>query len=264
MSDLLTVIKARHDSTKHAGYRATYENISRYYTNVSRDLVQAYVKRCLVCAIKAKKVTTHPTQAIASSHFQERGQIDLFDMQATPGGIHKNMRYVLHYQCHFTKFSILRAITTKEAENVATELLTIFQLIGPPKILQSDNGKEFIAEVILILCQRWDVTIINGRPYHPQSQGSVERANRVAKDKLRALLSCRPVGYDWTTELGDIQLQMNSERKASHKQTPYFLVFGVEPRQHAVAGMDTRSPEERAQLFEDEEDVRVCGTWRDR
>ncbi|CAG8718614.1 5592_t:CDS:1, partial [Dentiscutata heterogama] len=49
---------------------------------------------------------------------------------------------------------------------------------SPLAILQSDNRKEFIAQVIKELIALWlSVRIINGCPRHPQSQGLVEHVN---------------------------------------------------------------------------------------
>ncbi|CAG8548698.1 16365_t:CDS:1, partial [Dentiscutata heterogama] len=54
-----------------------------------------------------------------------------------------------------------------------------------PTILQLDNGKEFIAQTIKELIVLWpSVKIINRRPRHPQSQGLVEWANGILKQKL--------------------------------------------------------------------------------
>ena len=50
---------------------------------------------------------------------------------------------------------------------------------GPPLILQHDNGREFVNNVIARLKNLWlDIVIVRGRPRHPQTQGSVERANQ--------------------------------------------------------------------------------------
>ena len=50
---------------------------------------------------------------------------------------------------------------------------------GCPLILQSDNGKEFVNKVIKRLKQLWpECVLVRGRPRHPQSQGSIERANK--------------------------------------------------------------------------------------
>jgi transposase InsO family protein len=52
-------------------------------------------------------------------------------------------------------------------------------------ILQSDNGREFTANIITDLKSLWpDLKIVHGRPRHPQSQGSEERANADVKEML--------------------------------------------------------------------------------
>ena len=73
-------------------------------------------------------------------------------------------------------------LKTKTAAEVAWHLLEIFLTFGAPAILQSDNGKEFVASIITELKQLWpDLKIVHGRPRHPQSQGSVERSNGEVK-----------------------------------------------------------------------------------
>lgn len=85
-------------------------------------------------------------------------------------------------------------------------LFDVFLQFGAPAILQSDNGKEFRAKVveelkvnlfykslinkymnliyesIAFIKVLWpDLKIVHGRPRHPQSEGSVERANGEVK-----------------------------------------------------------------------------------
>jgi transposase InsO family protein len=66
-------------------------------------------------------------------------------MQSLPD---KDFKWILNYQDHFTKFSILRSLKSKKAEETAKELLDIFLQFGAPSILQSDNGREFTATII--------------------------------------------------------------------------------------------------------------------
>ena len=70
----------------------------------------------------------------------QRGQVDLIDFQSMPDG---NFKFFLNYIDHGIKFLISIPIVAKRASCIAQVLLTIFTLIGPPKILQSDNGGEF-------------------------------------------------------------------------------------------------------------------------
>src|SRR5204863_4160561 len=98
-------------------------------------------------------------------------------------------KYILHVRDHFSRYSWAKPITSKNASEVAGCLFEIFTEVGSPAILQSDNGREFTAEVILNLMSLWpSVKIINGRPRHPQSQGSVERGNGILARKLGALM----------------------------------------------------------------------------
>ncbi|GFW47535.1 SCAN domain-containing protein 3 [Trichonephila clavipes] len=87
------------------------------------------------------------------------------------------------------KFSFLRPLTSKRATELALELLKIFLEVSCPRILQSDNGREFTATVIQELKNMWPTCkIVYGRPRHPASKGSVERSNQDVEAMLRAWL----------------------------------------------------------------------------
>jgi transposase InsO family protein len=74
---------------------------------------------------------------------------------------------------------ILNALERKTASSVAEKLIKIFADFGSPRILQSDNGKEFANQIVKEVCRQWkDIKIVHGKPRHSQSQGSVERSNR--------------------------------------------------------------------------------------
>lgn len=77
-----------------------------------------------------------------------RMQVDLIDMRSVS---YEGFNFIMHAKDHFTKFSWLHALQTKEAKNVAQQLQSIFYTFGPPKILQSDNGKEFVFVVLKIV-----------------------------------------------------------------------------------------------------------------
>jgi hypothetical protein len=78
---------------------------------------------------------------IISVGFLTRLQVDLIDMSSIS---YNDQKFIMHVKDHFTKFSWLFALPSKEAINVANNLRNIFYTFGPPKILQSDNGKEFV------------------------------------------------------------------------------------------------------------------------
>ena len=74
--------------------------------------------------------------------------MDLIDMRSMRD---EQYQLILHTKDHFSKFSWSYPLCTKEAEAVAEKLLQQFYLFGVPRILQSDNGKEFVAKVIKVV-----------------------------------------------------------------------------------------------------------------
>src|SRR6266511_4072518 len=128
-------------------------------------------------------------------------------------------KYICHVRDHFTRFSWAKALTSKQAVEVAAYLFDLFHFLGsPPKILQSDNGKEFTAVIIKEFVNLWPtVKIINGRPRHPQSQGLVERANGILQQRLGKWKE--DTGrHDWSIGLRSIILSMNHSYCRSHKK----------------------------------------------
>ena len=111
-------------------------------------------------------------------------QIDLIDMRHLP---HGEMKWILHCVDHWSKFNFAYAIESKTAINVANVLnMQIFPYFGVPRILHSDNGREFVNHVIEGLQAMWhtEIQLVSGRPRHPQSQGLVERAHQTLQKKL--------------------------------------------------------------------------------
>ena len=84
-----------------------------------------------------------------------------------------------------------------------TRFLTYF---GLPHILHSDNGREFVNEVIAQIIQHWpgECNLINGRPRHPQSQGCVEKGNHQVEEMIRAKRLDGSAG-SWASWLPQIQ-----------------------------------------------------------
>ena len=137
-------------------------------------------------------------------------------------------RWIMVYQDHLTKFCVLRAVKSKRPVEVAGQLLDIFLLLGAPAILQSDNGTEFTAHVISELNEFWPrLVMVHGKPRHPQSQGSVERANGDIKDMLVAWLADNQT-EDWVTDIKFVQFQKNSAHHSGIKRSPYLALFGSE------------------------------------
>nr|XP_018908515.1 PREDICTED: KRAB-A domain-containing protein 2-like [Bemisia tabaci] len=153
---------------------------------------------------------------------------------------------------HLTKFCILRALKTKTAEEVATHLFDIFCTFGAPSILHSDNGKEFVNNIIKALAASWpELKLVRGKPRNSQSQGSVERANRDVQNMIATWLKDNKTA-EWSKSLRPVQFMKNRAHHRGIGMSPYKAMFGMEPR----VGLTTSSiPAEAIATIQDEEEL---------
>jgi hypothetical protein len=82
------------------------------------------------------------------------------------------------------------------------------------------------------MAKRHGIPIINGRAYHPQTQGLVEKANGIFKTRLLVCqreAGCPPI--DWVRFLSQIALCVNTIQPLSLPAyvTPFDVWFGREP-----------------------------------
>lgn len=71
---------------------------------------------------------------------------------------------------------------------VPLQLSLVIKMFGPSNIIDSDNGREFVNQVMSDLASMFPgMQFIRGRPRHSQSQGSVEALNKLVERKLQAM-----------------------------------------------------------------------------
>jgi len=77
----------------------------------------------------------------------------------------------------------ITSLPRKKAKYVDHELDLIFGIIGYPAIFHTDNGKEFLAKLILKILKELNpyIVTVTGRPHTPRDQGSVESMNKLIK-----------------------------------------------------------------------------------
>lgn len=71
------------------------------------------------------------------------------------------------------------------ADDVIDKLRQSFVTMGLPKFIVSDNGPPFDSEKFTTFCKANGISAIKAPPYHPESNGSAERAVRTIKQSLK-------------------------------------------------------------------------------
>ena len=251
VEDMFDIIHRAHLATGHGGRDRMLKDIGRKYANIPKQAVGLYKKHCEECQKKHKrpKVKGVVVNPILTADVLSRCQVDLIDMQSLPSG---DFKWILVYQDHFSKYVLLRPLTSKRAAEVAHQLVDIFLTFGAPAILHSDNGSEFTAKVISDIAKLWPtLKLVNGKPRHPQSQGSVERANGDIKDMLVAWMNDNRT-TEWSWGLKFVQFMKNSSHHAGIGHTPFKAMFGVDVK---VGLQSTPLPDEIVQMISTEEEL---------
>ena len=168
-------------------------------------------------------------------------QIDLVDFSSMPAGKGGTQyKYVVGILDVFSRFPVLRPLENKESKTVARELRLVYGILGYPKTVQSDQGKEFMGEVTKLLGKH-HVEIRKSAPYHRQSQGKIERSNRTWKSKLRVDLRTHSQKVSWADKLQDYQDLYNSGvHRSLRKHCPFEVFYGRKPSEPSISSSDTR------------------------
>lgn len=202
-------------------------------------LIRDFLAKCSSCQVNNPLPMTFlpPPVAIRSFLPHSRIQIDLIDMapKKNRNFMSNNRwgyRYVLTVKCCFSKFCWLFPLKTKSASEVCAILKALFVKEGAPTIIQSDNGGEFIGEVVKQLCKDFDVRILHGRPHHPQSQGQIENLNKQVKRLLARFLqrlSRELQANMWPLLLSPIADMLNSKWHSTINDIPFRIYRNREP-----------------------------------
>ena len=213
----------------HDGVKRTIERILLHYwwPGLSED-VAAFVSSCIKCLrVKPKRGRwtlgmMQPLPVVYQPF--ERVAVDIVTVQET----NPRYKYVLTMVDHATRYLEAAPLTGKTAQEVADVVFNrLFLRYGPVNVLLSDRGGEFCNQVSEALFREMGVTHVTTAPYHPQTNGLVERINSTLVTYLRAF--CERDPDNWFRYLGAAVFAYNTAFQTSLAATPYFLMFGRDP-----------------------------------
>ena len=104
-------------------------------------------------------------------------------------------RYVLVVCDYATRYPEAVAMRSVDAEHVSEELVRIFSRVGIPKEILTDQGTNLTSELLAEMYRLLHIDSLRTSPYHPQTDGMVERFNGTLKEMLRKCAS--EDGKDW-------------------------------------------------------------------
>ncbi|XP_045456466.1 uncharacterized protein LOC123666419 [Melitaea cinxia] len=230
-TEIAKILKENHDIpiAGHLGSNRMYNRIKeRYYWKNMRADIENYVKSCKLCqSNKAlRKINQAPMQITTTSTRPfERISLDLVG-PLPEAGLTK-LKFILTLQDDLTKFSTAYPITNATAEETCECLVHFISLFGIPKTILTDQGTNFTAELFKRTCEFLKIKQIWSSPYHPQTQGALERSHSTLKEYLKSYVNENQT--NWHKYVYTAMLTYNSSVHTTTKFTPYELLFGHKP-----------------------------------
>ena len=207
----------------HPGVRATRRLISSRYVwpRLNAD-VSSWCRDCLACQrAKVTRQPPAPAESIpATAQRFTQIHIDLVGPLPVAAGGQSHILTVVDRATRWAEAIPLSSATT--AACAATLISGWVSRYGVPCQLTSDRGVQFTSAVWSSLTATLGIRHVLTTPYHPQSNGLVERFHCRLKDALKARLS----GPSWPEHLPWVMLGLRSAPREDSGVLPAELTFG--------------------------------------
>ena len=144
-----------------------------------RREVEEYVKRRRSCQVNKMLTPKHnaPMEMTTAEHPFDKCYLGIVGPLPWTQGSNK---YISMFQDDLSKYVVAVPIGQQDAETVARAFVANVVLkYGTPRILQTDQGADFISEVFRNTCKILKIKKIQYTAFHPESEGSIERSHRV-------------------------------------------------------------------------------------
>jgi IS30 family transposase len=181
------------------------------------------VSRCDVCQkVKDKIVTTRPAlNSIPVHSTWHHIRIDFVGPIAPE--TNAGNRYILTISDYFSKWVAAVPLPTKEAVGVVNELFKLFMIMGLPRLITTDQGREFNNLLNKEFMKKLNIKHNLATPYHPQSNGLDERFNQTLQRML--VKFCNSDKTNWDEYLNTCVFAYNTSRHESSLYSPFEVMF---------------------------------------
>ena len=225
------VVKELHDAATagHLAFIRTYTKVSdHYYWPDMRKDIKKYCETCEVCIANSKlniKSPLHPIEQ-ATRPFQIIGIDFLGPIKPCSSSGNSHIMVMTDY---FSKWAEAVALPNQTAAVTADCLYsTIIQRHGPPEVIITDQGRNFVSKLFNELCVKFNIKHRTTTAYHPANNGETERFNRTLISMLRKVLQDGNHA-NWDKMLGDVMFAYRSSVHSTTLETPYYILHGRDP-----------------------------------
>jgi hypothetical protein len=224
----MKIITAFHGTNPgHFGVNKVMEKLRshNHHWPFMRSHVKHFISTCPVCQKLSMIKQQVCTSKYITSTLSPMRRLCIDAMGPFPKSSNGD-QYIIVVIDSFTRFVELYPAKDTTALEAARVLIIHFGRYGFAAELLSNNGTQFVNEIIASLTALLGVehSLIN--PYSHEENGIVERANKEVLRHLRAILWDKRVKSTWNVFLPLVQRIMNASVHSSIGVTPASLLFG--------------------------------------
>ena len=225
------VLVACHDdpTAGHLSSLKGYEKIRmRYYWYGMFKDIEHWYKSCVDCAMKKMPRNRREVPLLPSpvDGALDRVAMDILGpFPATDDG----NRYIFVFSDYYTRWPEAFALKSIEASRIAHLLVNgILSRHGAPRTLLSDRGSNFLSSIVKEVCNLMNTRQLHTTAYHPQTDGLVERFNGTLAEGLSTYVSTHQ--RDWDKHIPLVLFSYRVSPNATTHESPFYLLYGREPR----------------------------------
>ena len=172
----------------HLGINKTYDKLIRhFYWPGIKTSTKKFCNSCDTCQKAGKPKPGIAIAPLKPITIKERPfERVIMDCVGPLPRTKSGNRYLLTIMCASSRIPEaipLRAISTKK---VVESMINFFVKVGLPKVIQTDRGSNFMSNLFKRVIGQLGAKHVTSSPYHPQSQGALERFHATLKSMLRA------------------------------------------------------------------------------
>jgi hypothetical protein len=256
-NELETILYNTHDSplAGHLKLEATLSRLQhKYFWYNMKQIVQKYISNCEVCQREGRRQRNEPLRTIKVN--QPFGRVGI-DIVGPLPRTKKGKKYIVVAMDYLTKWPEARAIPDATAASVASFFYEdIICRHGCPQEIISDNGSAFISQMVESMLENHQIKHRLISPYHPQSNGLVERFNRTLCKSLAKFVQLQE--QDWDKFIPSVLFAYRTMKHNTTKYDPFSLVYG----RNVITPLDLLLDQKAETLTEEdlEQDIlnRIC------
>ena len=216
-----------HEQFSHPGKNKTIQIITANYwwPSIKTD-IEHHVQSCKTCQLV--KYPNRPEYGFYSkppSELEPLERIGLDTIVLGPAAKNTKHKYIQVFIDHFSPYIWAFPSVTNKSETIVSLLSNVRKAGIQVKSLLSDAHHSFTSRAMITYAKHNNIKRIISTPYHPQTNGIVERANGTIITKLRAALLDFP-RRKWSTLLKQIIDDYNNTPHDATGFTPNILLYG--------------------------------------